>query len=219
MKKYITLFLVMLSSMFLITGCSNDNSSSDEKTPVNLKEAVGDVVNAKTNSDGKIVINKNKITDKVTYINYDVDGVIVGLLAVKDSKGEVKVDDTKAFSATYTKPDGFEDKTVTLTYTVTINSPLSTYINFQTAYGSTDGNNITSTVSNWTSDADLFENLPTLKWGMDDNNNTYGNFTSEEEYKTFIKNLNGTGVSEDWLNTDEVSVGELVTITFTATVS
>ena len=143
-------------------------------------------------------------------------------LLVYLDKGSVsfkKVDDTKAFSATYTKPDGFEDKTVTLTYTVTINSPLSTYINFQTAYGSTDGNNITSTVSNWTSDADLFENLPTLKWGMDDNNNTYGNFTSEEEYKTFIKNLNGTGVSEDWLNTDEVSVGELVTITFTATVS
>lgn len=91
MKKYITLFLVILSSMFLITGCSNDNSSSDEKTPVNLKEAVGDVVDAKVNSDGKIVIDKSKITDKVTYINYDVDGVIVGLLAVKDSKGDVKV--------------------------------------------------------------------------------------------------------------------------------
>ena len=76
MKKYITVFLVMLSSMFLITGCSNENSSSDEKTPVNLKEAVGDVVNAKTNSDGKIVIDKNKITDKVTYINYDVKVVV-----------------------------------------------------------------------------------------------------------------------------------------------
>lgn len=91
MKKYITLFLVILSSMFLITGCSNDNSSSDEKTPVNLKEAVGKVVNAKVNSDGKIVIDKSKITHKVTYINYDVYGVIVGLLAVKDSKGDVKV--------------------------------------------------------------------------------------------------------------------------------
>ncbi len=90
MKKYIILFLVILSSMFFITGCSNDNST-EEKTPVNLKEAVGDVVNAKTNSDGKIVIDKSKITDKVTYINYDVDGVIVGLLAVKDSKGNVKV--------------------------------------------------------------------------------------------------------------------------------
>ena len=91
MKRYITLFLVILSSMFLITGCSNDNSSSDGKTPVNLKEAVGKVVNAKVNLDGKIVIEKSKITDKVTYINYDVDGVIVGLLAVKDSKGDVKV--------------------------------------------------------------------------------------------------------------------------------
>lgn len=91
MKKYITLFLVILSSMFLITGCSNDNSSTDEKTPVNLKEAVGKVVNAKVNSDGKIVIDKSKITHKVTYINYDVYGVIVGLLAVKDSKGDVKV--------------------------------------------------------------------------------------------------------------------------------
>lgn len=90
MKKYITLFLVMLSSFVLITGCSNDKLS-DEKTPVNLKEAVGKVVKAKINSDGKIVIDKSKITDKVTYINYDVDGVIVGLLAVKDSNGDVKV--------------------------------------------------------------------------------------------------------------------------------
>lgn len=91
MKRYITLFLVILSSMFLITGCSNDNLSSDGKTPVNLKEVVGKVVNAKVNSDGKIVIDKSKITDKVTYINYDVDGIIVGLLAVKDSKGDMKV--------------------------------------------------------------------------------------------------------------------------------
>lgn len=49
MKRYITLFLVILSSVFLITGCSNDNSSSDGKIPVNLKEAVGKVVNAKVN--------------------------------------------------------------------------------------------------------------------------------------------------------------------------
>ena len=41
--------------------------------------------------DGNIIIKENDITDKVVYISYEYEGVTIGLLAVKDSNGNVKV--------------------------------------------------------------------------------------------------------------------------------
>ena len=90
MKK-ISLYLLIGVSLFLFTGCQSQNILEEEKVPVNLKEVVGDIVPATLNQDGNIVINKNDVTNTVMNISYDVDGVIVGLLAVRDSFGNIKV--------------------------------------------------------------------------------------------------------------------------------
>lgn len=43
------------------------------------------------NANGDIEINKNDITNKVMYIDYKASKTTVGLLAVRNSKNEVKV--------------------------------------------------------------------------------------------------------------------------------
>lgn len=54
-------------------------------------EATGEIRKAELNEYGYILINEADITDKVTYISYEYEGVTIGLLAVRDSKGDVKV--------------------------------------------------------------------------------------------------------------------------------
>lgn len=91
MKKIATLILVLFIGVFFLVGCTNTDVKTTSKKPANLKEITGEIVKAKLDKDGNIIINEADITQTVTYISYDVDGVVVGLLAVKDSKGNVKV--------------------------------------------------------------------------------------------------------------------------------
>ncbi len=89
MKKFsIVIFIIFISSLFL-TGCTNNKS--EEKRPANLKKITGKVVEANLDKNGDIEINKNDITNKVMYIDYKASKTIVGLLAVRNSKSEVKV--------------------------------------------------------------------------------------------------------------------------------
>lgn len=84
MKKIILILCLILA------GCS---SKTVEK-PVETEQTSNEIQNikrAKFNDDGKIVINKADITENTTYIDYEYDGVDIGLLAVRDSKGDVKV--------------------------------------------------------------------------------------------------------------------------------
>ena len=91
MKK-ISVLLFMLILAFSLTGCdSKEEQKSSGKTPIGLKEVTGEVVKANIDSDGNIIINESDITDQVVYVSYEYDGVIIGLLAVKDSNGSVKV--------------------------------------------------------------------------------------------------------------------------------
>ena len=91
MKKVFVYFLLVLS-VFTLTACeSSENKDSGERVPVNLKEVNGPVVKAKLNDEGKIVIKKDDITTTAIYISYDVDGVVVGLIAVRDSNGDIRV--------------------------------------------------------------------------------------------------------------------------------
>ena len=92
MKRKIGLILIMI---LLLIGCTKEETKETTKTtnskPARIKEANGPVVMAELNKDGNIVIKKESISETATYITYEYDGVKIGLLAVKDSNGEIKV--------------------------------------------------------------------------------------------------------------------------------
>lgn len=89
MKKTSILLLIFLL-LFSLTGC-NLKEKIEEKNQDELKKITGKIVKANLNSDGDIIIKESDITDEVTYISYEYEGVTIGLLAVRDSNGNVKV--------------------------------------------------------------------------------------------------------------------------------
>lgn len=86
--------LVFIFTLILLTACGNETQEeqkSDPNAPAGLKEITGKIYQAETNEDGNIVINKDKITEEVSYYSYEYDGVIIGLLAVKDENGNFHI--------------------------------------------------------------------------------------------------------------------------------
>ena len=75
--------------MLSLTVCtqSKDTSKSNSTT----KKITGKIVKANLNDDGNIIIKTNDITTKAMYISYEYEGITIGLLAVRDSKNNVKV--------------------------------------------------------------------------------------------------------------------------------
>ncbi len=76
MKK---IFLILTISLFLLTSCSNSKDSNNDNKKV---------VKADLDNLGNIVIKEKDITDEATYISYKYDGVVIGLIAVKNSSGD-----------------------------------------------------------------------------------------------------------------------------------
>lgn len=64
---------------------------NSERTPSSVKEVTGEIKRAELNENNDIVIKESDITDEADYINYEYEGVTIGLLAVKDSKRNTKV--------------------------------------------------------------------------------------------------------------------------------
>lgn len=87
--KKISFILIIGISFFIFSGCSKDESSVDK--PANLKEITGKIEKANFDSNGNIVIAEATITTNITYIDYEYEGVNIGLLAVRDSKDKVQV--------------------------------------------------------------------------------------------------------------------------------
>ena len=77
--------------MFMLTGCTSKENVTDSNAPARLQKITGKIVKANMDKDGNIIIKESDITDKVVYISYEYEGVTIGLLAVKDSNGNVKV--------------------------------------------------------------------------------------------------------------------------------
>lgn len=90
MKKIIVCILIVLS-IFTLTGCGKEEKLSREKIPSNLKEITGEVKKANLNRDGNIVIDSSEVTDQVIYYSYEYEEVTIGLLTVRDSSGNIKV--------------------------------------------------------------------------------------------------------------------------------
>ena len=88
-SKILSVTLIVFISFFVFSGCSKDESSVDK--PANLKEITGKIEKANLDSNGNIVIDEAAITTDKTYIDYEYEGVTIGLLAVRDSKNKVKV--------------------------------------------------------------------------------------------------------------------------------
>lgn len=91
--KRISVLLILLTFTFSLTGCNQKETEigSDEKVPARLKTITGDVVSATLNEEGNIIIKESEISENAMYISYEHEGITIGLLAVRDSKGKVKV--------------------------------------------------------------------------------------------------------------------------------
>ena len=89
MKK----LLLIIVCILLLAGCETheEHNKIEDKKPVNLKEIKGSPVKVTLNEDRNIVIDEDSITNQVTYYTYEYEGVIIGLLAVRNSEGKVIV--------------------------------------------------------------------------------------------------------------------------------
>lgn len=88
MKK-ISIFIICIL-MLSLTGCG-PKKVENKRNSFRQNEITGEKIKANLNDNDDIIINESDITNKATYISYESDNVAIGLLAVKDSKGNVKV--------------------------------------------------------------------------------------------------------------------------------
>ena len=90
MKKILVILFVCL---LVLTGCEKHNHEEENevKKPVRLKEITGEVLKANLDKNENIVIDESTITNQVAYYTYEYEGVIIGLLAVRNSSGKVIV--------------------------------------------------------------------------------------------------------------------------------
>lgn len=80
-KQTVVVLLLLVTSLFSFTGCANKNEESDE-----LNHKFITVANGKD-----VVITESEITSTATYYNYEVDGYIIQIFAVKASDGTIRV--------------------------------------------------------------------------------------------------------------------------------
>lgn len=85
-------FILIVLCLFMLVSCDkHEEHNKNNGEPANLKEIIGVPLKADLNEDGNIVIEEAKITNQVVYYTYEYEGVIIGLLAVRNSSGKVIV--------------------------------------------------------------------------------------------------------------------------------
>lgn len=77
-KQNFFYFLIVFGLAFFLTGCGNRDVKQQHK-----------IISISTGSD--IIINPSEITDQATFYNYEDDGVIIQLFAVKATDGTIRV--------------------------------------------------------------------------------------------------------------------------------
>lgn len=83
MKKLLVV-LVLFLSIFSLTGCKNDSETKVETSNNNF-------ITVESNEEGKIIINTEDITSDVTFVNYEVDGVVIQFIVVRGTDGKVRI--------------------------------------------------------------------------------------------------------------------------------
>ena len=91
MRKFNIIVLILIC--LILVGCKRDeeDNKKDPKAPARLKEVTGKIVKADLDSNGNIIINEKDIDIFATYIDYEYEGVTIGLLVVRNSSGKVIV--------------------------------------------------------------------------------------------------------------------------------
>lgn len=82
MKKVLIL-LVLFISIFSFSGCSNKGD--------NKEESENKFIKVEANDEGKIIINTKNITSDATFINYEIDDVIIQFVVVRGTDGVVRI--------------------------------------------------------------------------------------------------------------------------------
>ncbi len=91
-KNEIISIITLCVVIFSLTGCGNTEvKENNSNTPIGLKAITGKIYQAEKNDNGDIVIDKDNITENVSYYSYEYQDVIIGLLAVKDENGIIHV--------------------------------------------------------------------------------------------------------------------------------
>ena len=88
MKKF---FYIIITIIFMLSLTACTQSKDTSKSNSTAKKITGKIVKANLNDDGNIIIKTKDITTKAMYISYEYEGITIGLLAVRDSKNNVKV--------------------------------------------------------------------------------------------------------------------------------
>ncbi len=126
----------------------------------------------------------------------------------KGSVSIIKEDESIPLKATYTKPDGFDEKTVTLTYQVVISKFLANYVTFADGVNTittTDGTVATDFAYTWKSNEEItIDTLPGLAWTSTYSTYKEGiggsNLLLVDDYRTVINAITGKGIGDtfDW---------------------
>lgn len=83
MKKLLVV-LVLFLSIFSLTGCKNDSETKEETSNNNF-------ITVESNEEGKIIINTEDITSDVTFVNYEVDDVVIQFIVVRGTDEKVRI--------------------------------------------------------------------------------------------------------------------------------
>ena len=81
MRKLLLIF-IFITSIFSLTACSNKGDKEETKNKFITVEA---------NNEGKIVIDTKDITKTATFVNYEVDNVIIQFIVVRGTDGAVRI--------------------------------------------------------------------------------------------------------------------------------
>lgn len=80
MRRVVASIFLLLSILGTF-GCSKKEESS----------LASEYISAILNEEGNIVIEKKDISDTATFINYEIDGIVIQLIAVKATDGSIRV--------------------------------------------------------------------------------------------------------------------------------
>lgn len=81
--KNLLVVLVLFFSVLTLTGCESDTQKEEISN--------NNFITIEANEDGKIIIDTTNITANVTFVNYEIDNVIIQFVVVRGTDGNVRI--------------------------------------------------------------------------------------------------------------------------------